>query len=242
MGILGDEGLLDCLDKRECLKLPLEIMRECGPAVQTFGGLLSITKTRTYSATDKIAEAASLPPATCKKHLATLAAAGWIKNLGHERTASGRPRRTNTIEIEPKALKALKPYGLLPLWACRSPLIFKDSEGWKKLTRPMPWCAKALLSYLMGHLALHRAGFDKEGNWDPGEIKDMDAIKEEIFWEFSLDELEKKLGLSRPSITKAKVYLARLEVIVWTVSRGVWLADSLRPNPNFRVIPRRKQG
>ena len=78
-------SLVDSLSS-EWLKLPLVIMQDVGPAVQTLGGLLNITNRETFSPVEEIARRSRLPFNTTKKHLVTLNAAGWIHNAGRGHT------------------------------------------------------------------------------------------------------------------------------------------------------------
>ena len=61
-------SLLESLNG-EWLKLPLAVMRDVGPAVQTLGGLLEVTKKETYTAVTKISTEAHLPVGTVRRHL-----------------------------------------------------------------------------------------------------------------------------------------------------------------------------
>ena len=73
--------LVDSLDQ-SWLKLPLEVMKDVGPATQTLGGLLKITNKETFVSTATIAEAARMPPRTAEKHLHSLDTHGWVSNRG----------------------------------------------------------------------------------------------------------------------------------------------------------------
>ena len=102
------------------IKLPFEIMRDVGPAVQTLGALLKVTDKETYIAVGEIARCTGLPIGTVRKHLVTLDASGWIANRGREHTHRGRPRRTATIAITKQTKEKIEPYGAFPWWACCS--------------------------------------------------------------------------------------------------------------------------
>lgn len=94
--------LVDSLAEGQWIKLPLAVMKDVGPAVQTLGGLLRVTNKETYIETATIAGHARLPVATVRKHLVTLDARGWIDNRGRQETRRGRLRRT-WKEAEQKA-------------------------------------------------------------------------------------------------------------------------------------------
>ena len=129
--------LLDSLEGN-WLKLPEAIMRDCGSATQTLGGLLAITNRETFVSQSRIAAGAHLPISTVRKHLVRLHDSGWIENGGRERIRGGALRRTATIRITKKGRENLKPYGFLPIWACHS--------------GQLRWSARAVLSVWMARL------------------------------------------------------------------------------------------
>lgn len=216
-------SLLESLNG-EWLKLPLSIMRDAGPAAQTLGGLLNITKNETFVSVSKIAERARLPVATVRKHLVTLDVRGWIENSGRERTRAGIPRRTCTMKVTSKTKAALNEYGILPWWACCS------IKGIGRL----PWSAKAVLSIVMARLAaLKKAIEDQEGETNNDDFwGSLDNMGGEDRFRFSLDHLQKETGLSRPAIVDAKQKLAKLRMIEW---RASVTSDVLMPCERFRV-------
>jgi len=188
-------SLLDSLEG-EWLKLPLTVMRDVGPAVQTLGGLLKITNRETFAETAKIADSARLPVKTVRNHLKTLHANDWIRNKGRQRTRQGFLRRTATFAITKRTRDGIEPYGILPWWACCS----VKSHG--RLSRG----SKALLSVLMRHIAGIVVAVD-EDNLDLDHPDDFAAAIEETSPErfaLSLGKLAKETGLSRPTIVAAK--------------------------------------
>ena len=238
--------LLASLD-REWIKLPLTIMQDVGPAVQTLGGLLKITNRETFVPVAQIAAKARLPLPTVRKHLITLDAKGWIHNRGRECTRRGNLRRTTTVVITKKTKDQLEPYGFLPWWACC------EIRNVGKL----PWCAKAVFSVLMARLCGLKATFDPEalcaciGNKLAAEGEDRDGPDEDFAamienvggdqrFEFSLDRLVRQTGLSRDSVVTAKRFLCRHGVVEWegnTPKPGQNTdVDRLVPNWAFRVV------
>src|SRR5215207_582403 len=101
-------GLLESLQRGQWLKLPLAVMRDVGPAVQTLAGLLTITSNETFVQVGKIASAARVPKRTTQKHLEALKGGGWIDSRGRERTRRGAPRRTCTWVITQKTKESLQ--------------------------------------------------------------------------------------------------------------------------------------
>ena len=198
------------------LKLPYACMRDCGPAVQTLGGLLRITTTQTFVKAETIAERTRLPIATVRKHLKALGDAGWVKHLGRGKTPKGRPRRTATIRLERKT--EFEPYGFLPWWAARS---------------VKPWSARALLSVMMMQLCKLNSASGKQ-ECGPDSLLDMVMMygaEERFRW--SITALEKLTGLSPHSVIAAKKTLKRIGIIDWTGDSGT--ADLLVPDFDFRV-------
>ena len=144
-------SLLESLNG-EWLKLPLSVMQDVGPAVQTLGGLLKLTSRETYSTVSAISGRARVPIATARKHLITLDATGWVANKGRQHTRRGAPRRTATIALAEKAKAAADEYGVLPWWACCN----------VRKVGKMPWCAKAVLSVVMARLMSLKAAVERE--------------------------------------------------------------------------------
>lgn len=222
-------GLLDALDEH-WMKLPLEAMREVGPAVQTLGGLLSVTNGQTFASLDKIAGAARLPKGTLRKHLLPLHEHGWIVHQGRQQTPSGRTRRTATIKVTSRTRDAAKSsYGMLPWWACCRI---------RRVGR-MKWCARAVLSLVMARLAgLKKAAEDENGpRTDADELVDRIESYGDDRFKFGLVALERQTGLSRPSVVEAKRRLAG--IVNWlsdTDDCGGNLTDILAPNWSFRIV------
>lgn len=222
--------------KGEWLKLPLSIMRDVGrtqsmkrgvgPATQTLGGILNISKRETFVSASKIAARARLPVATVRKHLVTLHEHGWIQNVGRERTRAGIPRRTCTIKVTTKTKATLNEYGILPWWSC----CFVKNVG------RLPWSAKAVLSVIMARFAaLTKAIEDHEGT-RPDDDEFWGSLANfggEDRFRFSLDRLERETGLHRESIVDAKQLLAKLGIVKWQATNS---GDVLFPREAFRVV------
>lgn len=195
--------LQDALELGAWLKLPWTIVRDVGPAAQTLGGLLQITLGETFVPLKTIAERARLPPGTAKEHIATLNARGWILNAGRQKRSSGWLRRTTTIAITPKTRKNIKPYGVLPLWAC------DDSR--------FTWGAKAVLSVVMSRLLSLKAAIEQQDGHGCLHLDDIPASIDEMGgaerFGFSLRKLAREIGLDHKTITRAKRTLARAGII-----------------------------
>jgi hypothetical protein len=212
--------------KQEWIKLPLSIMRDIGPAAQTLGGILNVTKKETFVAATKIAARARLPVATVRKHLVTLDAHGWIQNAGRERTRAGIPRRTCTIKVTSKTKATLHEYSILPWWSC-CPI--------KSIGR-LPWSAKALLSVIMARLAAFKKTMEVQDGIEPDDDDfwgGMDNLGGEVRFQFSLDRLARETGLHRESVVDAKRLLCKLGIIKWSPTDT---ADVLMPREAFRVV------
>lgn len=208
------------------LKLALPVMRDVGPAAQTLGGILRQTTKETFVAAGAIAQKARLPLATLRKHLVTLHDHGWIANAGRERTRAGRPRRTCTVKLTPKAKSALADYSYLPWWACCS------------ITRigRLAWSTKAVLSVIMARLAAFKAAIERQEGYVPDE-DDFWGVLENMGGEdrfrFSLDRLVNETGLHRETVVDAKQSLAKAGIIEWMSSDS---GDVLSPRSAFRVV------
>jgi hypothetical protein len=224
-------SLLESLDN-EWIKLPLKIMQDVGPAVQTLGGLLKVTNRETYTAVSEIAERARLPVGTVRKHLLTLDNAGWISNRGREHTRRGRPRRTATLAITKKASGAIAPYAILPWWACCQI---------RKVGR-LPWSAKAVLSVVMARLMRLKGAAERDDNHVGDEVIGSIAnMGDEERFRFSLRWLMEQTGLTHDSVTTAKRLLNHRYGIVQWLGRKVAAGadtptDQLIPNWDFRVV------
>lgn len=189
--------LVESLDE-QWIKLPLPIMQQCGPAVQTVGGLLKITSRETFVTVDVIAEQARLPVATVRKHLKILHDAGWIQNLGRQRTRAGILRRTATIKLRSDCCQL--PYGALPWWACGTP--------------KLKWSSQALFSVLMSQLMGLKAASDRNSLSGCLELEDylVDCSMAAQF-RWGIPRLMEYTGLSRPSCVSAKRELQKHGII-----------------------------
>ncbi len=227
--------LLDSLDPAaEKLKLPLPIMRDVGPAVQTLGGLLRMTNRETYCPVADIARSARVPVATCRKHLATLTDNGWIKNQGRQHTRRGAPRRTSTIIVTKQTTDALEPYGLLPWWACCSI---------RRVGR-LPWCARAVLSVVLARLAALKSAVERQDGCglDADDLEvSIEAMGGDERFRFGLDWLTAQTGLTRESVISAKRWLNHRSGILdwmgdWTRPGVATTTDYLIPMLTFQVV------
>ncbi len=213
----------------EWLKLPLPIMRDVGPAVQTLGGILREANKETFVSAGKLAQKSRLPVATVRKHLVTLHNRGWIDNVGRCHTRAGRARRTCTIKVTAKTKGTLGDYSILPWWACGLRVGF------------FPWSCKAVLSVVMSRLAAMKAaierqdgkGVDADDFW--GSLDNMGGADK---FRFSLKSLRSETGLSRPAIVDAKRRLASLGIVEWirNTRDGGDDTDVLFPNQACRVV------
>lgn len=217
----------------EWIKLPFAVMRECGPAAQTLGGLLKLTDKETFSSVKKIAETSRLPVKTCRNHLNTLHERKWIQNLKRQRTRTGRARRTCTIKLWRTDETSTDGYGVLPWWACCNPT--------KK--RKLNWSERVVLSWVMYRLLSLKAVVEMDGDlcgdeaefWEMvgGTIGDWDDR-----FQISLMHLNKLTGLDRKSITSAKMGLNQRGIIKWNEVRredGGLDSDRILPRSEFAV-------
>jgi hypothetical protein len=226
-------SLLESLNG-EWFKLPLAVMQDVGPAVQTLAGLLKITNKETFSPLSDIAKATLLPAKIARNHLQALDEHGWIENCGRQHTRRGVPRRTATIRITKQTRDHIEPYGVLPWWACCS------------ITKlgPLPWCAKAVLAVVMARLCSLTAAV--ENNDGQGLDADnfegsLDNMGGEDRFRFSLTWLTSQTGLTHDSVVKAKRLLNhRFGIVRWAgtqISPGRDTpTDQLIPNWDFRVV------
>ncbi len=224
-------SLIDTLDQ-EWLKLPLAVMRDVGPAVQTLAGLLKISKKATFVRMSTIAASARVPLSTARKQMTTLQARGWVENAGRGRTRAGRPRRTVTLSLTQKAIDATEIYGVLPWWACCRVRNFG----------PLAWSTKAVLSIIMARLMGMKAAIEQQDGHGALHADDIPLSLLEMTgsrrWQFSLSRLEWETGLSRHSIIAAKRRLYKSGMIRWAGGTGDWgtISDVLEPNLEFRVL------
>lgn len=214
--------LIDSLDG-EWLKLPLEVMRSCGPAVQTLGGLLKITNKDTFVKVAEIARRARVPRRTAQKHLKTLAADEWIVNRGRRKTRAGRPRRTATIQVTKKTRDSMEPWGFLPWWACCRVRRFGRLQ----------WSARAVLSVIMAKLcSLKSVATDQGLELDYWHLVCHPAER----FSYSLSRLEGETGLHRESIVSAKRELERAGIIECGCNGDGLTTDTLDPNWDFAAV------
>ena len=225
-------SLLESLDG-EWLKLPLAVMQEAGPAVQTLAGLLKMTNKETYVPVGDIARRARLPIGTVRKHLVALDAGGWITNHGRQHTRRGRPRRTCTITLTKRTKDKIEPYAILPWWACCN----------VRKVGKLPWCARAVLSTVMARLMTLKAAAERGGDQDGddelmGAIDNMGGANR---FRFSLDWLVRQTGMTKESVVTGKRLLHHhFGIVRWRgnpIQRGVNTeTDMLLPNMRFRVV------
>jgi hypothetical protein len=223
--------LIESLDS-EVFKLPLAIMRDCGPATQTFAGILKVTNRETFTATKQIATKARLPLRTVRRHIEILGSVGYIADRGREHTRAGRPRRTCTRAITAKARTAMESYGLLPWWACCEI---------RRVGR-LPWCARAVLSIVLARLASLKKVLDEQDGHgcDSGDVWGSIAnMGDADRFGFPLWRLEADTGLARPAIVDAKRWLYQRAIVQWCRSErddGGSDTDILMPRDDFRVV------
>jgi len=234
--------LVESLRIYRWLRLPLAVMQDVGPAVQTLGGLLDITRRETFASVATVASRAWLPTATVRKHLGTLAEHGWINNAGREHTRGGAPRRTCTLRVTKKTSDAITPYAVLPWWATTRP-----TRG-KRLS----WASRAVLSIIMSRLmdclaAIDEADGKAELHVDElwGSLANLNG--DDRRWLFSLASLSDQTGLDHKSVTAAKRDLHRRGIIRWTRFQNEDGGDAkhaLEPREDFRVrvTPMEREG
>lgn len=214
-------------------------MKDCGPAVQTLGGILKITNKETFVPVSEIARRAQLPQRTAEEHLATLAANDWIVRVGRQRTRGGRLRRTATIKVTAATRDSVKrlesdgemKYGILPWWACCSIRKLKRRSG------RLPWSAKAVLSIVMARLCSLKAGVEREvGDADADDIADsIEDFGGETRFQFPLVKLMELTGLDHKSASGAKRILAETRIIEW-IKDDSQAAHMLVPNWDLHII------
>lgn len=216
------------------LKLPLAVMRDVGPAVQTLGGLLHVTPKETFVEAAKIASKARLPIGTCRKHLVTLDRRGWIKNRGRQVMRSGWLRRTATIAITQQTREHIEPYGVLPWWG-RCQLNGRTGR--------LSWSAQAVLSLVMARLMSLKGAIDQQDGCGVdaddllGSIENMGG---EARWQMSIGWIAQQTGLTRDSIASAKRTLAAAGLVrLWAgpdYGSGYDGADIIEPNWDARIV------
>ncbi|MBP60043.1 MAG: hypothetical protein CMJ62_00835 [Planctomycetaceae bacterium] len=213
-----DASLLDSLHRAVWIKLPLEVMRDCGRAVQTLGGILAVSTRETFLNQTEISRHAGLPLGTLRRHLKTLDRREWITNQGRQRTSRGFLRRTATLTVTEKTREARRFYGVLP--------------GWVSRDLKLPWCARAILSVWFARLMKLNAARKKTNYYyDSLEvfIEETGADK----FHFPLSLLERETGLARHSVIKAKRCLAETGIILLSTNGSE--SDSMLPNLDYRI-------
>ncbi len=224
-------SLVDSLSQ-EWIKLPLKVIKDVGPAVQTLGGLLKVTNKETFIQAATIAGHARLPVGTVRKHLVTLDQDGWILNKGRQETRRGRLRRTSTIAVTAKTRDNLNPYGVLPWWACCS--IGRVGK--------LNWATKAVLSVIMARLMSLKGAVEQQDGHGCDADDVMGSIAnmgDEDRFRFSLDYLVRQTGLGRKAIVDAKCRLAKMRIVElrrYCDENGGDLANVLYPNEAFRAV------
>lgn len=224
-------GLIESVQHHEVLKLPVEAIREVGPAAQTLAGLFRLTNRETFASVNKIAEHSRLPVATARKQLDTLVVWDWISNIGRQpkkvvRCPGGaevRARRTCTIRLMKKAIDARESnWTPLPWWACNHGL---------------SWAEKTVFAAVMRRLLGLIAAVQREGDHDdPDEIFGaIENLGGDEKFRFPLDKLAEESGGSRRSVIRAKRGLAARGLINWFSGENYGDADMLVPNWEFRV-------
>lgn len=226
-------SLVDSLDEA-WIKLPLAVMRDVGPAVQTLGGLLHVTPKETFVEVAEIASKARLPIGTCRKHLVTLDRRGWIKNRGRQVMRSGWLRRTATIAITQQTREHIEPYCVLPWWACCH-VLPKNGR--------LSWGGRAVLAVIMARLMSLKGAIDQQDGCGVdaddllGSIEDMGG---EARWQMSLGWIASQTGLTRDSIASAKRTLAAAGLVrLWAgpdYGSGYDGADIIEPNWDARIV------
>ncbi len=218
--------LFDWLSPCPFLVLPIEAVKEVGPATQTLAGLLALTKNTTFVKVDRIAEASSLPRRTCQLHLQTLAAQGWIENEGREKTATGKTRRTSTIRITARARPSItRWFHPVPYWAVCPSLGLKWSEllilalVYHQVKKMAQVCLSARNKSFM------------DGDIDWGDLENI-GIDSNFRW--SVTKIESETGLSRPSICKAKAWLHR-NGFIYCQPCGHTERSIIKPRDDFQV-------
>ncbi len=227
-------GWTDWLNQR-WLKLPLLALQDIGPATQTLGAILSISRRETFTSLRKIALRARLPVPTAKKHIAKLHEAGWITNLGRERSPAGYLRRTATLKVTKKTIAGISDgtrYAGLPWWACCR----------IRRVGHLPWHAKVVLAVAVSRLmALNKAVQDQDGcGADADDLQgSIENFGGDDRFGFSLSRLQRETALSRESVVHGKQWLHRHKIIICQKRRGSdggRESDLLVPNWDFVVV------
>lgn len=210
-------------------KWPRRAIREVGPASQTLGAMLKLTKRETFYSVPNISRKARLSKYTVRKHLVALHKKEWISNEGRQATPKGYKRRSCTYRVRSKAIAAAVDYAIFPGWACAMPL---------------PWGTKALLAVLMSTLVGLKAYVEEASGEDIRTVAELysalDCSEPDFLrrFELSVRDLEFETGLSKPTLIAAKRHLRRLGIIeihsdgeseIGTVK------DVLKPREEFRI-------
>jgi hypothetical protein len=224
--------VLDSLSQ-ELLHLPIDAIRHVGPAAQTLAGLLSITRTQTFVAIDKIAKRSWLPLRTAKYHLRQLQDDNWVKNCGRQKSSSGGLIRTSTLQVTQKALQSRDKYFMLPWWSCCQ-MSLPDGS-----VERLSWGSRVLLAMLTTKLAIAK------NSYNPGVTSS--PVEDSAFWCYyadhgrhedfaiSLKEIHEKTNLTTPTITAAKRQLSKIGVIGCQKGSARDDADTLELQQEFSV-------
>lgn len=218
--------VFDWLSPCQFFSLPIDAVKEVGPATQTLAGLSAITKTSTFVKVDRIAEASLLPRRTCQIHLKKLAETGWIENVGREKTTSGKTRRTTTITIASKARQSISRwFHPLPCWAACPSLGLKWSE--LVILAIVYHQVKKIAQVVL--IARNKSFMDGDIEW--GDLEHI-GIDQNFRW--SVSKIESETGLSRPSICTAKAWLHR-HGFIYCQQCGYNEMSIIKPRDDFQV-------
>lgn len=167
-------------------------MKKSGVAVQTFAGLLKVSKYSTFCPIEDISGVAGVPLRTAKRHLETLCQDGWLFNSGRVK------RRTCTWVINPASRLSLKKFGALP--------INFASEG--------TWCFRAVLSvYFAQLMKLNKVLLNDPSVFVEDGFQDaLESIGGRERLLLTLDQLQEATGLSRPSVVAGRKQVESLGI------------------------------
>lgn len=232
--VVKEFDLVESLQRHLWVKLPLAALRDVGPAAQTLGGILKISRRDTFIAAKGIAKQSRVPLPTARRHLRILEENGWIENDGRQRTKAGRPRRTCTRRPTSKARAAAESnYSCLPWWA---------TGHIGKIGR-LQWSTQVLLSLVMERMMSLQSVCDKgdgAANLDPDDLwASIEELGGDDRFRFPLSKVHKRTGLSKASIINAKRDLKRLGIVSWMYDEredGSLAPDVLFPRRQFKVI------
>lgn len=208
--------LLQAVEAFGWRKLPFDCMRECGSAALTLAGLMREMKGNFFHRNSSLAQQINVPERTMKRHLAKLAAKGWIESYGRQKSESGRTRRTATRRVSHRARNSPR-FGVLPRYL-------------NLYSTPLKWSEIAVYSVVIGRaFTLHRTFQHAE---TPTESLFELADYTERFY-FSVNELREKTGLNRQAIADAKIALHERHLIEH--HQEVGFTDQLFPSLRSEV-------